>query len=180
VKGRLGINSLSLVRSPSEDREGLDDITVAFKALLYRKPEGSSPAVPQVGLLLGAELPTGTGGVGASEVQPGAKVALDFDLSERLNLASNVGWAYPDSDGERFHTGIGSLTLGYSISSPLSAYVEWYGLFPENRGGGANNYLDAGLAWLLSPDVQLDWRIGAGLQDPNPNWFTGAGLSFRL
>ncbi len=70
--------------------------------------------------------------------------------------------------------------LGYSISDPLTTYVEWYGLFPENRGGGSNHFLSGGFAWLLRPNFQLDWRIGVGLQDPDPNWFTGAGLSFRL
>jgi hypothetical protein len=69
---------------------------------------------------------------------------------------------------------------GYSIIEPLTGYIEWYGFFPENRGGGSNHYLNGGLAWLLSPDLQLDWRVGAGLQDPDPNWFTGLGFSFRL
>ena len=180
LEGRLGLNSLSLLRSPEADADGIQDLTVAFKALLLRKPAGSSAVVPQVALLFGADLPVGDSDFGEEEVQPGATVALDFPLSERLNLATNIGWAYLFSDGQRFNQAIGSLVLGFAISRPLSAFVEWYGLFPENRAGGSNNYVNAGLAWKLGPDLQLDWRIGAGLQDPSPNWFTGVGLSFRL
>jgi hypothetical protein len=180
IEGRLGLNSYVLLRDPAEEVDGLQDLTVAFKALLYRKPEGSSAAVPQVALLLGADLPTGASDVGGGELQPGAKLALGFDLTERFVAGSNVGWAYLYSDDGRFHQGLGSVVLGYGISDPVTVYVEWFGLFPENRGGGSNHYFDGGIAWLVGADFQLDWRIGAGLQDPSPNWFTGAGLSFRL
>ena len=180
LEGRLGINSFSVLRDPAADREGLEDLTLAFKSILYRKPEESSAAVPQVALLFGLDLPTGDEEFGSNEVQPGAKTAAEWDLCDRFVLATNLGWAYLRSDGERFHQGVGSLVLGYSISEPLSAYFEWYGLFPENRGGGSNHYLNTGLAWRLGPNLQLDWRIGLGLQDLDPNWFTGVGLSFRL
>ena len=181
LEGRLGLNSFSALRDPgAEDREGLEDITVAFKARLLRKSKDSPVAVPQLAVLFGADLPSGASGFGSSEIQPGIKLAADWGLSERLNLASNVGYAYLHSDGEHFHQGVGSVAMGYAISDPLVAYVEWYGLFPENRGGGSNHYVNGGLAWGLGPNFQLDWRIGAGLQDPTPNWYTGAGLSFRL
>ncbi|MBT8477617.1 MAG: transporter [Gemmatimonadetes bacterium] len=180
LEGRLGLNSISLVRSPQVDQEGFQDLAIAFKAVLFRKPGGGSAAVPQVALLFGTDLPTGDSNFGANAVQPGAKLALDFSLTDRLNLGSNLGWAYLASGEERFHQGVGSVVLGYAISEPVTVYFEWYGLFPENRGGGADHYLNGGLTWGLTANLQLDWRIGAGLQDPNPNWFTGVGLSFRL
>lgn len=180
LEGRLGLNSLALVTAPSTESSGLQDMTVSFKALLFRKPAGSSAAVPQVALLVGTDLPTGNDGFGEGEMQPGAKLAFDFGLSERFGLASNVGWAYLVSDGSRFHQGVGSVTLGYAVSGPLSVYTEWYGFFPENRAGGSRHYVDGGVAWSLGPDTRIDWRIGAGLQESGPNWYTGAGLSFRL
>jgi hypothetical protein len=180
LEGRLALNSYILLRSPTDDLNGLQDISVAAKAVVLRRPAGSSAAVPQVALLFGAEIPTGTSGFGANEMQPGVRATLDFNLSDRFVLASNVGWAYLQAEDGRFHQGSGSLVLGYSISGPLFAFVEWYGLFPENRGGGADHYVDGGLVILLGPNFQLDWRIGAGLQNSTPNWYTGAGLSFRL
>ena len=180
LEGRLNLNSFVLVRAPTADSDGLQDFSVAAKAVIFRRPEGSSAAVPQVALLAGVDLPTGTVDGGGSEVQPGARVLLHFDITDRLIIGSNLGWAYLRADGEWFNQGSASLGSAYSISSPVSVFVEWFGLFPENRGGGANNYLDAGITWILKPNLQLDWRIGVGLQDPDPNWFTGAGLSFRL
>ena len=180
LEGRLGFNSFAVARDPAADREGLEDLTVGFKALLHERPEGAGAAEPQVALLVGTSLPTGDSDVGSDEVQPGARLAAQWDLSDRFVLATNVGYAYLRSGEESFHQGVASLVTGYSLSDPVTAYVEWYGFFPENRGGGDNHYLNGGLAWLLNPDLQLDWRIGAGLQGPGPNWFTGVGLSFRL
>ena len=180
LEGRLGLNSFSQVRSPSADRSGLEDLTLSLKALLYRKPDGSSAAVPQVALLFGADLPTGEGSLGENEWQPGFRLALDFNLNDRFNVGSNLGYAFLHADGERFHQALASLVTGYAISGPLTAFIEGYGFFPENRGGGSNYYLDGGLAWQIRPSFQIDWRIGVGLQDPDPNWFTGIGISFRL
>lgn len=130
--------------------------------------------------MFGADLPTGEGSFGEDELQPGGRLALDFQVTDRLNVGSNVGWAYLRSEGERFHQALVSLVLGYGVSEPLTVFLEGYGFFPENRGGGSNYYVDGGLAWRLGPDLQLDWRIGVGLQDPDPNWLTGVGVSFRL
>lgn len=179
LEGRLGLNSFSVLRDPAADREGLEDLTVGFKAVLNRKETDASRAEPRVALLVGTDLPTGDGDVGSSEVVPGATLAASWDLSGRLVMASNVGWAYAIDEDERYGQGLASLVFGYSVSGPLTAYVEWFGLLPESRGDGASHYLNGGLAWLLSPNLQLDWRLGAGLQDPDPNWFTGVGVSFR-
>lgn len=180
LEGRIGMNSFALLRGPAEDRSGLEDLTLSVKAVLHRKTSGSAVAVPQVALLAGVDVPTGDGEFGESEMQPGAKVAASWELSPRLLVGSNAGWAYLYAEGERFHQGVASLAVGFVVTQPLTAYAEWYGLFPENRGGGANHYVNVGFAWLLGPDLQLDWRIGAGLQDPSPNWFSGLGVSFRL
>jgi len=180
LEGRLGLKSFVVLQDPTADRSGLDDLTIGFKVRLHRQSEGSSAAIPRVTLGVGAALPTGASEIGSSEVVPGTKVTAGWDLSDRFSVGSNVGWLYGYAEGERFHQGIASVVLGYSLSDPLTGYVEWYGLFPENPGGGSGNYVDGGLAWLLNPNLQIDWRIGAGLQDPSPNWFTGVGLSFRL
>jgi hypothetical protein len=180
LEGRLGLNSFVLLQTPTEDQTGLQDLNLAAKAVLYRRPEDAPAAVPQVALLAGAVLPTGTSEVGEKRWQPGARMLLDFHPADRLSIGANLGWGYVTSGGESFNRVSGSLVIGYSISGSLTAFAEWFGLFPEVRDGGNNHYLDGGVTWLLSPAVQLDWRIGVGLQDPDPNWFTGAGISFRL
>lgn len=180
LEARVGLNSFALTRGSAGDADGLEDFTLGLKAVVAR-PAADAPALlPEAALLLGADLPTGSDAFGADEIQPGATLALAWEPSNRVGLASNVGWASLAADGERYGQGTASVALGYSIDESLSAYGEWYGLFPETRDGDASHYLNGGFAWRLGPDLQLDWRIGLGLGDPDPNWFSGAGLSLRL
>lgn len=180
LEGRLGLNSLELIRQPAEDQTGLQDVSMGIKALLHRRAEGSSALAPQIALIAGVDLPTGTGGSSTEGWQPGALLAFAFDFTERWSLGSNVGWAYLWTEDGWYGEGVASIALGYDLPGPFAVYLEGYGLLPEERGGDPGFYLDSGVAWLLSPNVQLDGRVGVGLQEPTPNMFAGAGLSFRL
>ena len=67
------------------------------------------------------------------------------------------------------------INMSYSITENLSTFMEVY--------GGLNNFnvdVDAGLAYLLNKDLQLD--VSFGLQDENKesNWFVDAGVSWRF
>ena len=134
LEGRLGLNSFVLLRSPSADVNGLQDFMIGFKARLYRKPEGSSWAVPRVSLVLGADLPTGASGIGTSEVVPGTVLAAAWDLSERLTVGGNLGWVRGFEDDERFNQGLASLELIYVLTDVLTTYIEWYACSPRTRG----------------------------------------------
>jgi hypothetical protein len=180
LEGRLGLNSLALTRAPEGNREGLEELRVAGKAILYRRNEDTPPAVPQTALLFGADLPTGSGGEGEEKVQPGATLALQWDLPGRLGLGSNLGWTYRTSGDTSFHEAVASASLGVGLTGRLGAFFEHFGFYPENEGGSATHFLNAGITFLVSSAFQLDWRIGAGLQDPDPNWFTGLGAGLRL
>ena len=50
LEGRLGLNSFVLLQTPDDELSGLQDLTVGAKAIIFRRPEGSSAAVPQVSL----------------------------------------------------------------------------------------------------------------------------------
>lgn len=180
LEGRVGLNSFALTSATGIESSGLEDVSLGFKIVIFEPDAATSTLSPRAAILAGAELPTGSDAFGAGEVQPGATVAFAWDLSSSLGLGVNAGLASLTSGDERFGQGSASVALGRGIGESLSMYAEWYGLFPEVSDGGSSHYLNGGFAWLLSADLQLDWRVGLGLQDPEPNWFTGAGLSVRI
>jgi len=52
---------------------------------------------------------------------------------------------------------------------------------PETRGGRAAVIVDAGIADLLTRDVQLDFSAGKGLRGSTPpRGFVSAGISTRF
>ncbi len=52
---------------------------------------------------------------------------------------------------------------------------------PEKRAGRAAVILDAGLGYLLTPNVQLDFSAGKGVRgSTSPRAFVSAGVSTRF
>jgi len=182
LEGRIGLNSFAVSNTPGRAVEGLEDVSVGFKAALVRPQARGPRAVPVTALVVGVTLPTGSDEVDAADgVQPGALVALGWSLGRGLSLGSNVGWRYGSTPESRFHELRASASLGLGITERVSGFAEWYGIYPEAVGGGATNVVNGGLVLLLGPDAQLDARIGLTLEsEPQRSWFTGLGFAFRL
>jgi hypothetical protein len=185
---RLGINSAvfqsaqdsaDVPASPPRSVQGLDDITLGLKVELLRPPP-SKPGLPRLGLIAGTSIPTGRSDVGANRVQPGATLAAGWDLTDWLSLGTNVGYAYLEGDDGRFDELAGSAAFGFGLTRRLGAFAEWFGTFPLPADRDEANTINAGATYLLSPSLQLDTRIGVGLNGPRPNFFVGAGAAWRI
>jgi hypothetical protein len=97
-------------------------------------------------------------------------------LSDKLSLSYNLGaeWNGETPDATFLYT----LSLGYTISSRVGMYVEGYSFFPEKSR--ADNRVDAGLTYKITPVVQWDISGGIGLSSNAPDSFLSTGISFRL
>jgi hypothetical protein len=186
-EARLGLNSYEWLDSgvPGEKRiTGFQDPFVEAKVRLNDpEAEHRAPGVPAMGLLLQTTLPVGNRRLTADAWQPRAALALGWELTKDLSLESNLGCAYLEDGsnaGDRFTQCFASLSAGLQLDDEVGAFFEGYGFNRESAGGSATGYLDTGLTYLVSKDLQLDIRVGAGLNAPRPNWFTGLGASFRF
>lgn len=177
VELRLGLNSYLQTSRPGEDLSGLEDSSVGVKIKLQDSRPGS--ARPQVALILGAALPTGSSEYRASHAQPGSALALGWGLSPRLGLGANVNYAYLSEEGEQFGELAGSLALGYALSHRVGGYIEYFGFNPQSRGGPDTHFLNGGFTWLLTSNAQLDARAGIGLNSAAADYFVGVGAAWR-
>lgn len=66
------------------------------------------------------------------------------------------------------------------VNAPLfdkcTGFAEYYVLAPDTDGSDAAHYADFGED-ICSPAIQLDARVGFGLNNEADNFFTGVGLS---
>lgn len=177
---RLALNYLA-ADLVEEDKQGLDDVGLGAKIKLA----GGSPDFdlirPHIGLIVQTTLPTGTGGFGEDEMQPEVKLALAWDLSERVSLGSNLNYGYLSEDGARFHQFSGSLALGYQLTEKWGTYIEYFGFVPASRDGPNESFFDGGFTYLVNDDLQLDARAGVGaFNGESPDYFVGVGVSWRF
>ncbi len=123
------------------------------------------------------------GGPILSDVQSGTQADFRFNfessLSNNLVLGYNIGGKL-ENDLKSF-TALYTLVFGYNVTPKLYAFAELYGFFPENER--ADHQVDFGLAYLVSPNFQLDIYTGTGVTRENiatPDTILGFGFSLRI
>lgn len=184
VEARLGIGSYGQVDTgvPGASKlSGYEDPSIGVKVRLNTDdPDLLPPGRPHMAFLLSTSVPVGSDDLTSDEWQPEGKLALGWDLTDRLSLSSNLIYGYPSDGDERFHQLGATLSAAFSLTDRLGAYAEAFGFNKESLNGSSTTYLNGGLTFGVSNDVQLDVRVGAGLDDPSPNWFAGLGGAVRF
>lgn len=149
---------------------GLSDMSLGVKWQL-----SDDGAATPLALFAGATLPVGDNDFSSNEVDP--VVGLFWAHDGRASLFGTV--LISEFDNE---TTIGN---GVGINLPMaercktcSAYVEYFGLYPEN--GGPQHNLDVGMSWLRSNDLSFDVTVGIGLNDRAPDGYFGFGAAYRF
>jgi hypothetical protein len=179
LEARLGVGSWTRIDFPGGELDGYEDPTVGLKVRLTPPVDDRPPGFPAASLLLSTSVPVGSEELTTDEWEPEARVALDWILTDLLSLGANVGIAYPSAGGDRFDQLLASVTLGIAATDRLGVFVETYGFSEEEPEGDATQYVDTGVTFALTDDLQLDARIGFGLNDPSPERFVGVGVAAR-
>jgi Putative MetA-pathway of phenol degradation len=174
---RLAFNSYSIERALGLVRRGFEDMAIGTKIRLIDREERS--LVPNVSILALSTLPTGHQDIGTSVMQPTAKLALRWQLSERLSLGTNTNYSYASEDGARFSQWGTSASLGAELTPRLESFLEWFGTTPVSLGAKRADYLDAGAAVKVGRSLRLDTRAGANTRSGTRDYFVGFGVSRR-
>lgn len=161
--------------------DGVGDLSIGAKLALWEE-EGPQPQAAIIGMLT---LPTGSDGFGSERADPSFRLAFANALSETLSLGYNLGMSW-----ETVVDGMGgedtvsfldwTVVLGIGATDRVGFFVEGFGQSALSADGGPATSVDGGTTYLLNDRTQLDLSVGFGLSDAAPDWFVGAGISFRL
>lgn len=151
-------------------------VKVAIAAEQGRRPESA--------LLVHVGLPVGVSELTSDRFDPSWRLSFAHTLTERLSFGYNLGMAWASEETapgtvETFSFGEYTAALGIGLADRLGAFVELFGEIPIDAPGGAAHSFDGGFTYLLRPNLQLDLASGVGLTDDAPDWFVGAGVSWR-
>ncbi|MFQ5743479.1 MAG: transporter [Acidobacteriota bacterium] len=179
VELRLGFNSYRWVSLPQARLVGVEDSSLGVKLRLLEGGAGFGLDRPAVALLVTTALPTGSSAFRENSLQPEVRLALSWELTERVGMGSNLAFGYLSESGARFDQFSATLTAGYAVSDRVGVYLEYFGTFPEAADGRHRHFLNSGATFLLDRDLQLDARIGTGLNGRAKDHFLGVGTSLR-
>ena len=179
TEARIGLNSYSWVRGPEGRFSGLEDATLGFKVKLLDGDEALGFRRPNIALIGEASIPSGSSAFREDNLQPGAKICLAWDLTDKLGMGSNLNYAWASEAGRRFGQFSGTLAFGYSVCDRAGVFLEYFTFIPGSRGGPNLSTIDGGVTYLVNNDYQLDVRVGLGLNSARPDYFIGAGFGRR-
>jgi hypothetical protein len=175
---RLFTNSYALRDENNLTTRGIEDSKIGIKQRLFAG-SGSGLAGSSVALLAGTSMSTGADGFGAGGWQPEAILAAVFPLSAKFSLVPNIGDTYAKIGDVRRHRVLGSLAAWYTVSPKFSGFAEYGGSQLTSDASSRLHYIDGGFAIVPLPALQLDLRVGHGMNGiPNDN-FVGVGLTRR-
>ena len=177
---RLETNSYVSLHS----RDGLREEGGAPVALgaKYQITDLTDRAAPSLGVIARLVPPSGSGSFRSRRTSGDLRLAADWDFAQNWSLNPNIGVGrVEDDEGRTFFARTFAATVSYNPTASLNLFVDAGLQSPETRGGRAAVIVDAGIAWLLTRDVQLDFSAGKGVRgSTSPRGFVSAGISTRF
>jgi len=58
--------------------------------------------------------------------------------------------------------------------------LEYFGFYPNDLGTDCAHFINGGFTYLITNNLQIDWRAGFGVNEEAEDFFTGVGLSWRF
>lgn len=176
---RLGFNSYAVSTAPDvAEVSGLEDTSLGFKLNLSEGSAEPGLGLPSAAIIVATSLPTGADPYRGSRLQPEVKFGVGWDLTERVAFSSNWNYAYlADLAGDYGEFSV-SGSFGFGLTDRMGAYTEYYSFHPAGVREAAH-YANGGLTFQLTPDFQLDARLGRGFNGADRDRFFGIGLARR-
>lgn len=103
----------------------------------------------------------------------------DYELSSTVSAFGTLQLVSFVEDGQRSTNFQPAVGLSFTHTPKLSTYIEYYRDMSLNLSTNDADTVDAGVAYLLTNDIQLDFNIGYAI-DRETDDFIGAGFAIRF
>jgi hypothetical protein len=155
---------------------GGTDVDFGFKYAISKQDKWR----PQSGIQIEGSAPVGAPGQSSRQVDAFVNYLYSWELTKKLSLGCSTGSLWTAESGDHFWRFSQSASLEYELTEKLHVFNEWFAFFRRDSSDNRpQHYYDAGLTYLVTPNFQLDWRAGLGLNDASDGFFTGCGLTIR-
>jgi len=157
---------------------GLAPISLGFK---YNIQDSEGVRHPSLGAIVRIFPKWGKSDFRAHHLTGDLRLSADWDFAPKLSLNPNVGVGlYEDGRGNAFAAGLFAITLNYLPSKRLNPFIDLGLQAPQEKKGLTSVIVDAGVAYIVGRNLQLDVSIGAGARGLIPSYrFISCGVSFR-
>jgi len=137
--------------------------------------------VPRSAMILQGFTPTGgsTGVSTASQLITTYIAGWELPNRWRFDMAMRYGTA--SESGDNFNTWAPSAVLRVPIGERWAAHAEYFGVSSTGKESNfTKHFFSPGLHCLVTPDLELGFRLGWGLNDQSARFFSNVGFGYRF
>ncbi|HET6425381.1 MAG TPA: transporter [Planctomycetaceae bacterium] len=174
--GYLRTREVDRVSGTVTRQAGSTDILLGTK-MQFSEQQGW---IPETAVISTLSIQSGSDEFRTSATEPRFNFLYGWDLNEKFNLAGSTGIGFLAEIGNKYTAAHQSIIFSTTITEKLGIFQEWFVLvFEGTEASFPEHYLDGGITYQLTPNTQIDWWIGWGLNDHADDLFTGTGYAFR-
>ncbi len=94
---------------------------------------------------------------------------------------SAIRYSTNSFEGDHFNAWSPSTVLKVPVGERWKAHVEYFGVFTEGREKeSTQHFFSSGAHYLFTSNIELGVRVGWGLNDQSPNFFSNVGGGIRF
>lgn len=155
---------------------GGSDMELGFKYALSKQDHWR----PESGVITSITAPSGDAVQTSGQVDTHVNYVYSWKLDKKFTLSGSTGGLWTAASGDSYTRLSQSVDLDYEVTDKLHLFNEWYAFFRDGFSDDRpQHYYDTGFTYLVTPNFQLDWRAGIGLNDASDRFFTGCGVTVR-
>lgn len=137
--------------------------------------------VPRSAIILQGLTPTGGSAGTSTATQLVAAYAAGWELPNRWRFDAAIRYGTGSEQGDRFGTWSPSAVLRVPVGERWAVHGEYFGLFTTGRAtNSTQHFFSPGVHCLVTPGLEVGVRLGWGLNDQSPRFFSNVGLGWRF
>lgn len=165
-------DGVNIVRDGNGASRSTTDMLLGAKHRLYSSERYNISVLGYV------SLPTGNGEDSGS-FTPFLGLLWDHVLTPSITAFGTLQFISFVEEGRRSDNFQPSVGVSFTHTDTLSTYVEVYSDMPLNTDTDSAEVFDAGIAYLVTDDIQIDFNFGVSLDRRSGDFF-GAGIAVRF
>jgi hypothetical protein len=136
---------------------------------------------PQTVVIVQAFTPTGVSTGGSTATQLIATYAAGWVFPNRWKFDAAIRYGTATEGGDHFNQWAPSAVLKVPIGEKWAAHVEYFGIYTTGKAQNpTQHYISPGLHYLVTSNFEVGFRLGWGLNDQTPRFFSNVGVGWRF
>lgn len=107
--------------------------------------------------------------------------AFGWELENRWRFDSSMRYGTEHGEDDAFNQWAPSVVLRVPVTEKWNVHAEYFGIYSEGSALDTNRaFFSPGTHYLLTPNLEVGTRVGFGLTDDSPRFFSNVGLAWRF